>query len=301
LNDSLAIKDIVMLGIGLAGGYAISFYFFKRQKNDSNVTHAELIAALDRNYEQALRSGVKHSSVIHSVRSIEDEVKGLSDLVEIKEKMDVALSTLKSINKGQEPPLEDILRYKTLGDRWSELVSTRLDLKIIDNHGKITIPRLLAVHKSIFPADFPWAGKYRTQHVYVVDNFGTTARVVDIVQAESRTETIPPESIQENLAKLLNHWNGSVNSLIGREPIVKIDEVANFHHEFELIHPFLDGNGRIGRMLLGEQLSLLFQTQISFRPERDDYYMALRMMNMGQLDNFRDLVSRELRRFNVAL
>ena len=301
MSDSIAMKDIVILGIGLAGGFASSYYFFRRQKNDSSITHAELIAALDRNYEQALRNGVIHSSVIHSVRSIEDEVEGLSDLVEIKEKMDEALSTLKSIKKGQEPPLEDILRYKTLGDRWSELVSTKLELKIIDNQGKITIPRLLAVHKSIFPDDFPWAGKFRTQHVYVVDNFGTTARVVDIVQAESRTETIPPESIQENLAKLLNHWNGSVNSHIEREPVVKIDEVANFHHEFELIHPFLDGNGRIGRMLLEEQLSLLFQTKITFRPERDDYYMALRMMNMGQIDSFRGLVSRELRKFNVTL
>lgn len=301
MSNSFTIKDIVMFCFGLTGGFAISYYFFWRQKRDSGVTHAELVSALDRNYEQALRNGVKHSSVIQSVRTIEDEVERLSDIVEIKGKMDAALSTLQSTRKGQEPLLEDILRYKTLGDRWSELVSAKLDLKIIDSRGEITFPRLLAVHKSIFPDDFPWAGKYRTQHVYVVDDFGTTARIVDVVQAESRTETIPPESIEENLTKLLNHWNGSVSSFMDREPGVKIDEVANFHHEFELIHPFLDGNGRIGRMLLEEQLSLLFKSQITFRPERDDYYMALRMMNMGQNDNFRDLVSKTLREFNVAL
>lgn len=298
--SSIELKDIIILGIGLAGGYATSYYFHGRSKSDSEMSHAELIAALDRNYEQALRNGVKSSTVLHTISAIDREVEPLSDIVDIKDKMDEALSTLKSIKKGQEPPFEQVLRYKSLGDKWSEIVSLNLDLKILDPKGGITISRLFSVHKSIFPDDFPWAGKYRDQHVYVVDNFGTTARIVDTVQAESKTGTIDPAAIPENINKLFEFWNSGIQSLISKEPKIKINEIANFHHEFELIHPFLDGNGRIGRMLLEEQLSLLFQTKITFRPDRDSYYMALRMMNMGNNNDFIELIEDELKKFNVT-
>ncbi len=54
----------------------------------------------------------------------------------------------------------------------------------------------------------------------------------------------PPEHIQTLLADLERFIHGTATEL---PPMVK---VALIHAQFETIHPFLDGNGRIGRLLI---------------------------------------------------
>jgi Fic family protein len=61
-----------------------------------------------------------------------------------------------------------------------------------------------------------------------------------------------------------------------------------FFHEFETIHPFMDGNGRLGRLLnlialrhFGLRNAFLCPVDTRFRKRRDAYYESLAAANLG--------------------
>jgi Fic family protein len=61
-----------------------------------------------------------------------------------------------------------------------------------------------------------------------------------------------------------------------------IDKISKFHLEFERIHPFCDGNGRIGRVLTNFQLLKLGFPRIIIRDkDKSDYYDAFKQYQYG--------------------
>lgn len=303
MKDWDILKDVVLLALGVVGGYFVSAHFHRKQAAEREPADQQINDALERIYHQGVRNGAIGSSILHTLEKKRARYANESDLVEIKTKLDQFALIIKNskLEKGADVPVEDVLEYKALGDRWSELVANQLNLRVLDDSGRVSVERLMSAHKSLFPEGYAWAGAYRRQAVFVVDTFGTAARIVDVAIAENKVATIAPEAIAINLARLFEHWNSQVPMLKQTSSKQKIDEISHFHHEFLLIHPFLDGNGRIGRMMLEEQLSLLFERKATFRPNREEYLRALRLLDMGELDAFRELVKIELAKFQVAL
>jgi Fic family protein len=55
-------------------------------------------------------------------------------------------------------------------------------------------------------------------------------------------ETCPPEEVQNMMEKLLNSYHSEKGKTI--------EDIIEFHYKFECIHPFQDGNGRVGRLIM---------------------------------------------------
>jgi len=61
-----------------------------------------------------------------------------------------------------------------------------------------------------------------------------------------------------------------------------LERVISFHLEFERIHPFIDGNGRVGRALMNFQLkSHGYPPVIVRNKEKQDYYRAFQAYDLG--------------------
>ncbi len=81
-------------------------------------------------------------------------------------------------------------------------------------------------------------------------------------------ETIKPKEVPTRMQKLLSDYDPL--------PAVTIHDIIRFHYDFERIHPFQDGNGRVGRLIaLKECLRFSIVPFIIEDPKKMYYYRGL--------------------------
>ncbi len=119
-------------------------------------------------------------------------------------------------------------------------------------------------HPSAHPTETP--GNFR-QHDILPFSGGMTPPTHPLIQSE------------------ISAWIDAVNEFGNKEGKIESEDaperIAFIHKEFERIHPFLDGNGRTGRLLLNLMLLRLgWPPAIIFKNQRSMYLNAL-----GRADN----------------
>ena len=86
-----------------------------------------------------------------------------------------------------------------------------------------------------------------------------------------------PEHVERMMDAILIEYSSDLGSYF-------LDKIARFHLDFETIHPFCDGNGRLGRVLINFQLIQLGLPRLIIRnSEKERYYQAFRDYEGRQL------------------
>ena len=124
-----------------------------------------------------------------------------------------------------------------------------------------SVKDLLKAHKMMMKDLIPENGKFRSGGVGVFDG--------DVVVHMAPPASLVPGEIQDLFA-----W-------YKKSEIHPLIRSAIFHYEFEFIHPFADGNGRMGRMwhslLLGRWNEIFYWLPVEelIRSRQQEYYNAL--------------------------
>lgn len=125
----------------------------------------------------------------------------------------------------------------------------------------LNVEDLLKAHRLMMEGLVPENGRFRRGGVGVFDG----DRLVHMA---------PPADLVPGHVRNLLDW-------YGKSPFHPLIKSAVFHYEFEFIHPFSDGNGRMGRMwhtcLLGQWRKLFYWLPVEelIRERQEAYYAAL--------------------------
>lgn len=106
-------------------------------------------------------------------------------------------------------------------------------------------------------------------------------RKTDVRVLRSNFDATPAPYVKTDMDLLLKWYNNNKGKL---HPL---SLATIFHHKFEKIHPFMDGNGRTGRILLNYILLLKdYPPTIIHKKSRKEYLEVLRKADKSGLDRY---------------
>lgn len=152
----------------------------------------------------------------------------------------------------------------------------------LDIDAPVSSTFILELHKIAFGHLYNWAGKWRTINIQV-----------------GQLEPPQPHQIVQLIYQFVDNLNFKI--LIAKTKEEYIDCLLYAHYEFIRIHPFNNGNGRTGRMLMN-----LVAMKFGYKPlvlyyregeSRKVYINAMKTADKGNFEQLRNLISFELNTF----
>lgn len=169
------------------------------------------------------------------------------------------------VEKTPELPddVDDILHYiNAMNEGLKRLEKLPLSLRLIKEVHQVLLTKARG-------SNFPYPGEFRKVQNWIM---GTNP-------ADARFVPPPPEYVMQAMSDLERFF-------YSHEDIPVLIKVALIHSQFETIHPFIDGNGRTGRLLI---TFYLCQQNILERPVLylSEYFKKHRELYFSMLDEYR--------------
>lgn len=127
-------------------------------------------------------------------------------------------------------------------------------------------------------------GRFRAIEVWIGD-YGSSPETAKYIPP-------PAEDVVRLTTELLSWWRVRHRHLRNCSKNEIVDGLAEFHHRFVLIHPFLDGNGRVARLLLDQAARELLNMRVGRELVSNTaaYYESLQSADRGDRNALRELI-----------
>lgn len=235
---------------------ANQYVIVKKYKADSVLTEGKL-----RKIEE---NKIKYKHIINSLTK--NQIKDILD------RFTVNFTYESNAIEGNSLTLKDVTMILSEnivpeGKNLREIYETKNTRKanelVFENRFDVTIKDIIKIHKILVENTGVQTGFKKLPNFLLMRNVRTTA----------------PENVEGEMTKLVRWYHENKNKL---HPVRLASE---FHGIFERIHPFEDGNGRVGRMLINVILVKNKYSPIIIRKTmRPSYFSALEAHDNGYKD-----------------
>lgn len=141
---------------------------------------------------------------------------------------------------------------------------------LVEKGNELSEREIKEIHELVLMSDKENKGRYRQHPVYITG-----------------TKHVPPQpyAVQPKMAELLLQYKEWLKT---KHPI---EAIAMFHLAFESIHPFIDGNGRTGRLLVNLELIRQGYLPINIKfADKSSYYNAFQAYHEKEPEDPQEMI-----------
>jgi fido (protein-threonine AMPylation protein) len=248
---------------GVASNQADGFVFFVNQH-----------LTLGQRQELAGSTGTDEIFHLERIRSLLDSPRGYGLRLEYLNRPMTPEEQLSLFNSQRQDVLHHLLTTQDQAVIAAEVRSSVANLNVW---------QLRLLHRVLMEAggtQIKIGGQYREMQVWISG------------ADQERFQPPPPQDVPRLILDMLQWWRDAYISVIRADQEAVIGVLARFHFGLSSIQPFLDGNGRLARVLIDQAAEELLGKRIAADLTGDypAYHQALRAADTGDLEPLTDLI-----------
>lgn len=250
-----------------------------RSKVDTTIYHGERVCSI---LDSPKGYGVRLEYLGIEIKK-EEQISFLDSYLDLKKNFKEIKDKLNSIESSKKESHEKL----------EETIVTNLPIAGVKFTSRLSLEDLVSIHISCLMN----SKNYNNRIFLGLRN--TDVQIVGFEKDERKILYTPPSSkdVPKLVYDLLKWWREEFSKVFYSGESDKIELIAKFHERFLSIHPFLDGNGRVSRILSSLQFKDLLDKNVIFDDiDKKNYFGSLQKAREGNneklIDIFKSLISK---------